>query len=127
MKTMKELIDEQVKLIEEMENLNVQFSKNQQAIDTVTQRIADLKEQQDYGSFKFILSIIPDILNDITKRHKIHESRNIQFNDTVTFIVPISNEECSDDNPINVCKCDRCTVLHFKKILESLLSNYLAK
>lgn len=135
MKKMDELMKEQIKLLDEMESLNAQVSKKQQAIDSVEQRIEELKEQQDFGAFKFVHSNMATIIQKVAPKHKVPEPREISLynssaDDSFTkmdITVPWSNDECSDENPCNINVCPRCTLIHFQNLLDRLLAGYYSK
>jgi len=132
MKKMKELQDEQEKLIEELERMKIQVQKKTQEVDIVSERIIELKEHLDYGSFKFVHANIQTIIQKIAPKHKLPEARDIHLsagddNTSLIASVPWSNDECSDENPCNANVCNRCTLQHFKRLLDSLLAGYYAK
>jgi hypothetical protein len=41
--------------------------------------------------------------------------------------IPWAKEECSDENPVNINVCPRCTMMHFQKVLDRLLAGYYSK
>lgn len=131
---MKELLKEQETASEELEILKVKVQKQTQRLESVEERIKELKEQEDYGSFKFVHANMPDIIRDIAPKHKVPDGREIHLSlssgsnsPEIVASVPWSNEECSDENPCNTGVCPRCTLQHFKSLLDRLLAGYYAK
>lgn len=127
---MKELQEEQEKLIEELEILKVKLQKKTQDSEAITEKIAQLKEQQDFGSFKFVHANMPEIIAKIAPKHKIPKDREINLassGDTPMVASIPWGEECSDDNHCNTNICPRCTLQHFKLLLDRLLAGYYAK
>jgi hypothetical protein len=131
MKTLKELMEDQVRLIEELDHLNNKVVKHQQAVDTVNVRIEELKEQQTMGTFKFLLEKMSTIMNSMAPKHKINSPRNLSVSSdtdsSVSIIIPWGKEKCTDSNPCNINLCDRCTFLNAKNILTKLLAGYYSK
>lgn len=120
-------------LTEQLSDEEISVSKTKEELDRISTQLSELKETQDYGSFKFMLSKVKDVLEKITPKHKVLKARDINLGkesptaNDITFSVPYSNEECSDNNPCNTGVCERCSVLHFSKVMEKLLSSYYAK
>lgn len=130
MKKMKELLEEQEKIIEELEILKIKVQKKTQDVESITEKIAHLKEQEDYGSFKFVHANIQDIIKAIAPKHKLPKQREINLSssgDTQMIASIPWGEECSDENPCNAGTCGRCTLQHFKSLLDRLLAGYYAK
>lgn len=132
MKKMKELQEEQEKLTEELERMKIQVQKKNQDVETVTEKIVQLKEQLDFGSFKFVHANMPKIIKELAPKHKTPPPRDIRLsadNESIPMIasVPWIDEECSDKNPCNANVCPRCTLIHFKKLLDRLLAGYYSK
>lgn len=132
MSNMKELIDKQVKLTEELEAEKVKVKRLNQELDRVSIQLSELKEQQDYGSFRFLHQKIPDILKKITPKHKIPPPRDLIISSgsdspKITASIPWTEGDCSDENPININVCPRCTILHLHKVLGGLLAEYYSK
>lgn len=132
MKTMKELQDEQERLIEEIEILNAKLTRFKNDLESISDKISELKDKQDYGSFKFVHDNIPLIIQKIATKHKVPPPREINISSgsdtsSLTASVPWDNGDCSDDNPCNVNICPRCTLLNFQKILGRLLAGYYSK
>lgn len=125
------LIDKHNKLLEELEEKEVNISKIKQTIETISGQISELKEQQDFGSFRFVHQNMPTILKKIAPKHKVPPPReiNLNVNDSTTMVtsIPWSTEKCSDENPCNINVCPRCTLQHFFKVLGKLLSSYYVK
>ena len=130
MKKIKELQEEQEKLVEELEILKVKLQKKTQDFETITEKIVQIKEQQDFGSFKFVHANMPEIIAKIAPKHKIPKDREINLTSSgdtsMTASIPWG-EECSDENPCNTGICNRCTLIHFFKVLDKLLAGYYAK
>lgn len=127
-----ELIDRQVKLLEELDQHEVKTSKIKEQIESISNQIAELKEQQDYGSFRFVHQNMQTILQKIAPKHKVPPPReiNLEGNSSTPSMVasiPWSTEKCSDENPCNINVCPRCTLLHFKYVLGGLLASYYSK
>jgi len=130
MKKMKELQNEQEKLIEELEILKIKVQKKTQDVETIANKITELKEQLDYGSFKFVHANMPKIIDAIAPKHKLPKEReiNISSSGNTPMIANISwGEKCSDKNPCNANICPRCTLIYFKSLLDRLLAGYYAK
>jgi hypothetical protein len=133
MKKMKEMLEEQEKIIEELEMLKIKVQKKTQDAESITEKISQIKEQQDYGSFKFVLVNKMEILEKVAKKHIIPKPREINISScdnnptAMTASIPWSDEVCSDSNPCNVGVCERCTLLHFFSVLDKLLAGYYAK
>jgi len=131
-KKIKELLDKQSQLIEEIEVLKNQKDKKQQDLEEISTRISEMKEQQDFGAFKFVYANIPLIIQKIAPKHRVPPPREISLSSgadaaTVVAAVPWGEADCSDINPVNINVCPRCTLLHFQKILDKLLAGYYAK
>ena len=127
---MMELQKEQEKLIEELERLKVQVQKKTQDAEAVAEKIVEIKEQLDYGSFKFVHANMPSIIQSLAPKHKTPPPREINLSNGNTPLVasiPWSDEECSDENPCNANICPRCILQHFKQLLDRLLAGYYAK
>jgi len=130
MKKMIELQKEHERLTEELERLKVQVQKKTQDTESVASKITELKEQLDYGSFKFVHANMPTIIKSVAPKHKLPKDRKIVLSEgslSMTANVPWSDEECSDENPCNAGVCGRCTLQHFKSLLDRLLAGYYAK
>lgn len=129
MKKMKELQEEQNKITEELERLKVQIQKKTQDAETIANQITELKEQLDFGSFKFVHANMPIIIQEIAPKHKIPKPREINLSSgtdspTIVASIPWTEEKCSDDNPCNVTICPRCTLIYFKGLLDRILAGY---
>lgn len=131
MKKIKELQNKESELLEEIQEQKVKLSKSELALDGITKQIEELKESQDYGSFKFVHANLPLIIQKIAPKHKIPEPREInigsQSGTPLVASIPWNNEGCSDENPCNIGVCPRCTLQHFFKILGKLLAEYYVK
>lgn len=130
MKSLKELIKEQTKLLDELEILDAKVSKQKQTLEGLSSVISERKEQNDFGSFKFILNNIGLILQKIAPKHKILKPRDVNLNSKdipLIVTVPYTTEECSDEDPCNTGICDRCTILHFRSVMDRLLAGYYVK
>jgi len=129
---MKELLKEQERLAEELEILKIQVQKKTQDTEAVAEKIIELKEQLDFGSFKFVHANIPEIMKALAPKHKTPLPRDIHVssgNDSTPLIasIPWSDEVCSDENPCNANVCPRCTIIHFKNVIDRLLAGYYSK
>lgn len=131
MYNIQELIDRQVKLLEELEEQEVKVSKIKQQIESISSQISEQKEQQDFGSFRFVHQNMPTILQKVAPKHKVPPPReiNLEGSDSTTMVasIPWSTEKCSDENPCNINVCPRCTLQHFFKVLGKLLADYYVK
>ena len=130
MKKMKELQAEQEKLTEELERIKVQLQKKTQDVEAITDKIVHLKEQLDFGSFRFVHTNMPEIIQAIAPKHKIPKDREFDVSGSslpMKASIPWSDEECSDDNPCNAGICSKCTLIHFHKLLDRLLAGYYSK
>lgn len=132
MKNLDKLIDKQSYLYDCVERHKVQLKKVEQELDGVSNQIEELKEQQDYSSFKFVYDNMPLIIKKIAPKHKTANSRNLDIvNDKdsiqLSASIPWAYEKCSDENPCNVGTCPKCTLQHFNKVLGKLLAEYYAK
>jgi hypothetical protein len=127
MKQMKDLIDRQNQLIEETEVAKVSLQKKEIELSGISEKIKDLKKQQDYGAFKFVHSNFPAIVNKIAPKHKLppdHEVKLTSSGTDITAKIPWAHEECSDTNPVNVNVCPRCTMIHFQVLMDRMLAEY---
>lgn len=131
MKTIQKLLDEQARLLDELPTLEVKVTKQKQAIDGIAEQIAKLKEQQDYSSLKFVHANIPLIIQKIAPKHRIPPPREINLvssaDTPMIATVPWASEECTDECPCNINVCPRCSLLHFKNLLDRLLAGYYSK
>lgn len=132
MSRMNELLEKHEQLVNEREVQKNNLKKKDEELDRVTEQIKELKEQNDYGSFKFILSNMPVILQKIAPKHKVPHPRDIELTSdgsstTMVASVPLGEPECSDTNLSNINVCPRCTLLHFQTVMSSLLAEYYTK
>jgi len=128
----KELIDKMIELEDKLNKEELVAKKTKQEIDTISVRIGELKEKEDYGSFKFVQSNMPLIIEKIAPKHKVpkeHEVRIASGGDKPVMIasIPWIEDKCSDKNPCNINVCPKCTLIHFHKVLDKLLAEYYVK
>lgn len=129
-KNLKELQDREEELLEERKKQRVQLQKTDQEVEAITKEIAKLKEQEDYGSFKFVHANLPLIMSKVAPKHKVAPPREISLGTTsgsMVASIPWTEEKCSDENPCNTNVCPRCTLIHFQKVLGKLLAEYYTK
>jgi hypothetical protein len=130
-KNMKELIKKFTEVGERFEIEQVKFNKTKQELDSISEQIKELKEIQDYGSFKFIHQNMGIIIQKVAPKHKIPEDKEItipsQSGTSIIASIPWTEEKCSDENPCNINVCPRCTLIHFKSVLDRLLAEYYSK
>lgn len=133
MKKLQELLNEESKLLEEIQNQKATSQRIQMKLDAVSKQIKELKEQHDYGSFKFVHANLPLIIQEIAPKHKTPPPREISLNSDaqsgtdMKTIIPWAEEKCSDTNPCNINVCPRCTLYHFKSVMDKLLAEYYTK
>lgn len=128
MKQMKEMLDDQVKISEELEILNKKTEKQKQCLDLISTQISGLKIQEDNGSLKFIHANLNTIIEKLAPKHKLPKAREIKLSTSsdnhILASIPYGSGECSDNNPCNINYCDRCTLLHADIVLGRILANY---
>ncbi|MFW6121270.1 MAG: hypothetical protein ACOC80_10300 [Petrotogales bacterium] len=130
MKKISDLQNKESELLNKKYEQEVQIQKTEQELSGITKQIEELKEQNDYGSFKFVHANLPLIIKKIAPKHKTPPPREINFDSSgtgITASIPWTEEKCSDENPCNTNVCPRCTLLHFYKVLGNLLAEYYTK
>jgi hypothetical protein len=124
----KELIDKQVEITERLQLEKNRVKKSEEELDRISTQISELKEQQDYGSFRFVHQNIHTILQKIAPKHKLPPPRDLDLPLTsMTASIPWTENKCSDEDPCNINICPRCTLIHFKNVVGGLLASYYSK
>ena len=132
MSKINKLIDKMVEIENQLNKEESVAKKTKQELDRISIQISELKEKEDYGSFKFVQSNMPLIIEKIAPKHKVpkeHEVRIASGGDKPVMIVSIPwiEEKCSDKNPCNINVCPKCTLIHFHKVMDKLLAEYYIK
>ncbi|MFW6311087.1 MAG: hypothetical protein ACOC1K_02505 [Nanoarchaeota archaeon] len=127
----KNLESKQIELIETVHQKKIELEKLNKELDSVSNEISKVSEYNDYSSFKFVHSNMPLIISKIAPKHKIPSPRDLNFsstnNSSIKASIPWTEEDCNDQNPCNINVCPRCTLIHFRKVLDRLLADYYSK
>ena len=108
-----------------LESVNNQKQNIVTEINFLEEQIINTKESIDADTFKFVLNNMNKIITKITPKHKIPQYNKIKIKNNITANIPVTNNICSDQNPNNITICPRCTLIHFKSIIEKIIANYL--
>lgn len=131
MKKMKDLLKEQSSLIDELQMLKIKVQKKTQDASALANKIGELKEKEDFGSFRFVQTNMQEIIRTIAPKHKIPKDREINLTSSgdtnMVVSIPWGEEDCSDNDPCNVNICPRCTLIHFNRLLDRLLAGYYSQ
>ena len=134
MKNLSDLLNKESELLEEIHNQKATTQRTKLELDAVSKQVVELREQQDYGSFKFVHANLPLIMQKIAPKHKTPPPREISLAPSssgtdieLKTVIPWVDEKCSDENPCNINVCPRCTLIHFKKVMDKLLAEYYTK
>jgi len=134
MKNLSDLLNKESELLDELHDQKATTQRTQLELDAISKQVEELKEQQDYGSFKFVHANLPLIMQKIAPKHKTPPDREISLSNSTSggdielkTVIPWVDEKCSDTNPCNITICPRCTLIHFKKVMDKLLAEYYVK